>query len=81
MKNAEGDWQTTDRLSYRIVGGRDGGFRGYSYKKNFELRSGRNEPQDWRIEVKTGDGLLLGRINFQITPRTRELARLQTAIR
>lgn len=81
MKNADGDWQTTDKLSYKIVGGRDGGYRGYSYKKNFSLSADQDKPQDWRIEVKTAQGLLLGRINFEMRPRTKELTHLQTAVR
>ncbi len=57
--NNREEWQTTDRLDYRIVGGRDGGYRGYTYKKNIQLG-------DWRVEVKTEEDQLLGRINFEI---------------
>jgi hypothetical protein len=81
MKNAKGDWQTTDRLSYKIVGGRDGGYRGYSYKKNFSLNADQDKPQDWRIEVKTGHGLLLGRINFEVRPRDKDLPQLAITVR
>ncbi len=52
-------WLTTDRRSYRIVGGRDGGYRGYTYKRN--LREGK-----WRVDVETKKESLLGRINFTI---------------
>ena len=51
-----------DRLynvAYRLTGGRDGGYRGYTFKKN--VQSG-----DWRINIKTEDGLLLGRVDFTI---------------
>ena len=54
-----GKWMTTDRRSYRIVGGRDGGYRGFSYKRN--LRQGK-----WRVDVETEEGSLLGRISFEI---------------
>jgi hypothetical protein len=80
-KSASGKWQTTDKLSYRIVGGRDGGYRGYTYKKNFELRPGEDEPQEWRIEVKTGHGLLLGRINFEVRQRDKDLPHLAITVR
>ncbi len=52
-------WQTTDKRKYGIVGGRDGGYRGYSFKKNIR-------PGTWRVDVKTDDGLLLGRIGFEV---------------
>lgn len=54
-------WVTTDALEYDIVGGRDGGYRGYTFKKNIT-------PGHWRIEVKTADGRLLGRISFEVVP-------------
>ena len=53
------EWITTDSLGYKITGGRDGGYRGYTYKKNVS-------PGDWRIDVKIEDGATLGRINFKI---------------
>lgn len=52
-------WVTTDSLSYPIVGGRDGGYRGYSFKRN--VSEGK-----WRVELRTDDGLLLGRVAFRI---------------
>jgi hypothetical protein len=62
VKNSEDDWMTTDRHGNLIrQGGRDGGWRSYSYKKNLT-------PGKWRIEVKTAGGRLLGRIPLEITP-------------
>lgn len=55
----EGSWVNKDRLSFRISGGRDDGFRGYSYKTN--LQSGK-----WRVSVETARGQVLGRIPFTI---------------
>ena len=54
-----GEWITTDSLGYKITGGRDGGYRGYTYKRNVS-------PGDWRIDVKIDEGATLGRINFEI---------------
>ena len=51
------EWQTTDRRNYRITGGRESGYRGYTYKRNLQ-------PGDWRVDVETGEGALLGRISF-----------------
>lgn len=58
---AAGLWRTTDRIPYRVVGGRDGGYRGYTLKRR--LRPGR-----WRVQVKTDDGRLLGRLVFHAVP-------------
>jgi len=52
-------WNTTDTISYEVVGGRRRGYRGYTFKKN--IWAGR-----WRVNVTTGDGLVLGRIDFTI---------------
>jgi hypothetical protein len=61
-KNAAGDWTTTDKHSNFIRHpGRDGGWRSYTYKKNMT-------PGKWRIEVKTAQGRLLGRILLEMTP-------------
>ena len=52
-------WLTTDRLGYEIIGYRDGGYRGITRKRNIS-------PGEWRVDVETEEGVLLGRINFQI---------------
>lgn len=53
------EWITTDRTNYKISGGRDGGYRGYTLKKNVQ-------PGLWRIDVETEREQLLGRISFEI---------------
>lgn len=59
QKHADGDWVVRDRLGYPITGGRDGGYRGYTLKR-------RIAPGQWRVEVKTVGGRLLGRISFEV---------------
>ncbi len=54
-------WRTTDRLGYQLTGGRDGGYRGYTYKTHVF-------PGKWRVDVETREGWLLGRISFRIVP-------------
>jgi len=54
-------WVTTDRLGYTIVGYRDSGYRGYTRKVNVS-------PGKWRVDVETEEGILLGRIRFDIEP-------------
>lgn len=57
-------WQVMDEIAYEIVGGRDNGFRGYSYKEN--VIDGL-----WKVEVVTKEeNLLLGVIDFEIISTT-----------
>ncbi len=49
-RDDSGTWITTDRIAYTVVGGRDGGYRGYTFKRKLA-------PGQWRVEVRTaGDG-------------------------
>lgn len=54
-----GEWVEKSRVSYPMAGGRDGGYRGYSVKQAVM-------PGQWRVEVRTGRGELLGRTTFEI---------------
>ncbi len=58
-KDEGGEWITATRIPLYLSGGRLGGFRTYSNKFNFT-------PGDWRVDVKTLRGQLIGRINFEI---------------
>lgn len=53
------EWEVVDDISYRITGGRDEGFRGYTYKENIK-------PGFWRVDVVTKENLVLGIIDFEI---------------
>lgn len=53
-------WEVRDEIGYEVYGGRDGGYRGYTYKTN--LQTGR-----WEIDVVTSEGLILGTIDFRLT--------------
>ncbi len=55
----EGDWQTISRISFQISGGRDEGYRGYSFVSS--PAAGR-----WRCSVETKSGALVGRFNFTV---------------
>lgn len=54
-----GSWVERDRLPFTVVGGRDGGFRGYTKKS-------RVEPGRWRVHIERADGRELGRVDFDI---------------
>jgi len=53
------EWVTSDKRGYELRGGREGGYRGYTLKKNIS-------PGEWRVNIITEDDLLLGTINFDI---------------
>lgn len=55
----DGDWKTSDRIPFKINGGRDQGFRGYAFKSNYV-------EGDWRVLVETKGGLEIGRLNFVV---------------
>lgn len=56
-----GAWVTVSTLRFAIVGGRDGGYRGYSGKSA-------PSPGKWRVNVITQHGQLIGRISFTVVP-------------
>lgn len=53
------EWTTTDRFSFSILGGRDGGYRGYTQKSNIVTGT-------WRVNIKTDRGQLIGRKVFEV---------------
>ena len=53
------EWQFMGRVGFPIAGGRDEGYRGYSYKD--APLAGR-----WRVSVETERGAIIGRISFRI---------------
>jgi hypothetical protein len=56
---SESKWVSTGRISFPIVGGRDGGYRGYSVKSN-------PSPGKWRVDVITTEGRIIGRMRFTV---------------
>ncbi len=53
------EWETVEDIGYDIMGGRDNGFRGYTYKNN--VKEGL-----WKVQVITEEELVLGVIDFEI---------------
>jgi len=51
------EWETRSRVSFPISGGREEGYRGFSVKT--ALAAG-----EWRCDVETAGGALIGRIGF-----------------
>lgn len=55
----DGRWEETDRIPWQMHGGRDGGWRSWTTKRNVE-------PGHWRVRVVSGHGEELGRVRFEI---------------
>lgn len=53
------NWEVSDKISYEIAGGRDEGFRGYTFKDNVK-------PGLWKVDLITEEGLILGVIDFDV---------------
>lgn len=53
------EWVTATRITFPIVGGRDGGYRGWSTKRNIF-------PGTWRVAVQNDRGQQLGRVTFEV---------------
>ncbi len=56
------EWITASTISFPISGGRDGGYRGYSEKALVF-------PAEWRVNVETARGQLIGRVQFLVVRR------------
>ena len=54
-----GGWITTAKPSFTITGGREDGYRGYSYSSNVS-------PGKWRVSVETERGQALGSVRFSV---------------
>ncbi len=57
--SARSRWVTQSLVAFPINGGRDGGYRAYSIKSN-------PKPGDWRVDIRTEDGRLVGRLKFDV---------------
>ncbi len=52
-------WITANRVDLIALGGRDGGYRTYSTKANIA-------PGEWRVNVETSQGQIIGRLRFNV---------------
>ncbi len=57
--SASEEWTTISTVQFQVVGGRDGGYRGFSMTSN--PLSGK-----WRVNVLTEYGQVIGRISFKV---------------
>ncbi|MEO8047943.1 MAG: DUF2914 domain-containing protein, partial [Nitrospirota bacterium] len=54
--NSDKPFIHADRIPIKIAGGREGGYRAYTFKQ-------RLDPGDWRVDVETEDGRVVGRVS------------------
>ncbi|MBU1046871.1 DUF2914 domain-containing protein [Patescibacteria group bacterium] len=52
-------WIVLNKIPYSIKGGREDGYRGYTSSSNLDLGN-------WRVNIKTDSGLVVGRIKFEL---------------
>lgn len=52
-------WQTQQRIVVPIMGGREGGFRYFTFKTA-------PQPGQWQVNILTGDGRSVGRVRFAV---------------
>jgi len=52
-------WHLSDEVPIKITGGRDQGFRAFTYKSNIS-------PGNWRVKLITTDDREIGRVNFSV---------------
>lgn len=62
-----------DRIPIKISGGREGGYRAYTFKQ-------RLNPGDWRVDVETEDGRIVGRVSVQVEGRSDPSPTLATVL-
>ena len=54
-----GAWISQQRVEVNIVGGREGGYRWYTYKTA-------PQPGQWQVDIETRDGRRIGRVRFAV---------------
>ncbi len=57
--DADGDWVTMDLRPFPIAGGRQGGYRGYTFKQNLI-------PGHWRVTAESESGATIGFVDFHV---------------
>jgi hypothetical protein len=68
------NFSMTDRIPIAIAGGREKGYRGYTVKQ-------RVMPGDWRVDVETAEGRVIGRVSFRVEEPGDEALELDTLTR
>jgi hypothetical protein len=62
-----------DRIPIKISGGREGGYRAYTFKQ-------RLDPGDWRVDVETEDGRIVGRVSVKVVQQADDHPTIRTVL-
>lgn len=62
-----------DKIPLQIAGGREGGYRAYTFKQGLD-------PGDWRADVETEDGRVIGRVAVRVEERDGGPSSLKTIV-
>ena len=57
--NSDKPFTHADKIPIKIAGGREGGYRAYTFKQ-------RLDPGDWRVDVETEDGQVVGQVSVVV---------------
>jgi hypothetical protein len=57
--NSSKPFTHVDKIPLKISGGREGGYRAYTFKQ-------RLDPGDWRVDVEAEDGRIIGRVSVMV---------------
>jgi hypothetical protein len=60
-----------DKIPLQISGGREGGYRAYTFKQ-------RLDPGDWRVDVEAEDGRIIGRVSVTVEEQGETQPQLRT---
>ena len=58
-RNNTGDWESMDQVPVAIKGGREEGFRAFTFKSNYDAG-------EWKILVETSSGVEISRLYFDV---------------
>ena len=62
-----------DKIPLKISGGREGGYRAYTFKQGLD-------PGEWRVDVETEDGRVIGRVAVRVEERSKGPHSLNTVV-
>lgn len=71
--NSSKPFTHADRIPIKISGGREGGYRAYTFKQ-------RLDPGDWRVDVETEDGRIVGRVSVKVVEQGDAQPALRTVL-
>ena len=71
--NSHKPFTHADKIPIKILGGREGGYRAYTFKQ-------RLDPGDWRVDVETEDGRIVGRVSVKVVEQGDAQPALRTVL-